>query len=177
MTTKKQKEDRQSAIESLRAFLKPGDTVTTTVMHVSRSGMSRVIMCQAVGMQDGKPYIRDISWLVSRAVGYPLDEKNGGVKIGGCGMNMCFALVYELGSVLFPDGFAPSDMATNPSKGITEPRCINVGRGMKRCAAIPFALDRAWVEAKHKAGWLFTRGRNGDRSGWDTSGGYALKHT
>lgn len=159
MTSKKTQEQRAEAIDSLRAFLKPGDTVTTTVMHVSRSGMSRVIMCQAVGMQDGKPYIRDISWLVSRAVGYPLDEKNGGVKIGGCGMNMCFALVYELGSVLFPDGF-----------GIV---------GYKPHPTLPGKHKRPKTKAEAarmvRNGWRFA-GRNGDSTGWDNSGGYALNY-
>lgn len=167
-------QDRAHAIETLRKMLKPGDTVTTNVLHVSRSGMSRVIMCQAIAADyDGKPYISDISGLVADAIGDRYDSRRGGIVVGGCGMNMCFATVYNLGRVLFPNGFAPSEMARNPSKGIMEPRNVNVGRGSKRG---PFALDRAWVEAKRKAGWEFTRGRNGGKSGWDNDGGYALNY-
>ena len=176
MTSKKQKAaDRAEAIETLRKILQPGDAVTTTVLHVSRSGMSRVIQCQAIdfGEPDHHPCIRDISWLVADAIGDRWDDRRGGVIVGGCGMDMCFATVYALGRALFPDGFAPSPMAKRPSDG----KRVNtdVGRGRKRAAAVPFALDRAWVEKMAVKGFRFERGRNGDTSGWDTDGGYALR--
>ena len=176
MTSKKQKAaDRAEAIEILRQILKPGDAVTTTVLHVSRSGMSRVIQCQAIdfGEPDRRPYIRDISGLVADAIGDRWDDRRGGVVVNGCGMDMCFATVYALGRALFPDGFAPSPMAKRPSDG----KRVNtdVGRGRKRAAAVPFALDRAWVEKMAVKGFRFERGRNGDTSGWDTDGGYALR--
>ena len=75
---------------------------------------------------------------------------------------------------LFPDGFAPSPMAKRPSDGALVN--LDVGRGRKRAAAVPFSLDRAWVEAKAANGFRFERGRNGDTSGWDTDGGYALRY-
>ena len=174
MTSKKQKAaERAEAIESLRKFLKPGDTVTTTVMHVSRSGMSRVIRCQAIDKHNGEPYIRDISHLVATAIGDRWDDR-GGVIVGGCGMDMCFATVYALGRALFPDGFAPTPMARRPSDG--KEVNTDIGRGVKRCAAVPFELDRAWIEKKVAAGFKYTRGRNGDTTGWDNDGGYALRY-
>lgn len=169
------KEEKQEAITYLRSILKPGDTVTTTVLHVSRSGMMRTIMCQAIETdRGGKPRIVDISWAVARAIGAAFDRNRGGVKMGGCGMNMCFETVYDLGYALFPDGFAPSNMAHRPSDG----KLVNVdiGRGMKRSETIPFALDREWIEKKRAAGFKFSRGRCGDVSGWDDDGGYALKY-
>jgi len=70
----------------------------------------------------------DISYLAARLLDMNRG-KSGGIKIGGCGMDMGFELVYCLGRKLFPDGFKV--------KGI---------------------------------------GRNGDTSGWDKDGGYALKY-
>ena len=157
MTSKKQKAaDRAEAIETLRKILQPGDAVTTTVLHVSRSGMSRVIQCQAVdfGEPDHHPCIRDISWLVADAIGDRWDDRRGGVVVGGCGMDMCFATVYALGRALFPDGF-----------GI-----VGEKDGKRRR---PKTAKAAAQMVRH--GWAF-RGRNSDRSGWDTDGGYALRY-
>lgn len=148
--------ERAEAIEILRGFIKPGDSICCTVMHVSKSGMSRTIMLQvAVIGDDGRPYIRDISYTAAKAIGVRFDQNNGGLVMGGCGMNMCFAAVYNLGRVLFPDGF--------PIEGRTI--------GGKPCRA----KDRAQAARMVKAGATF-RGRNGDASGWDTDGGYALDY-
>ena len=173
MSTKTEKQaERADAITRLRSFLKPGDNITTTVLHVARSGMSRSIRCQAIRHDDdGAPYIDDISWLVARAIGARLDDR-GGVVIGGCGFDATFEVVYSLGRVLFPDGFAPSNKAMRPSDGKVVN--VDVGSGMNHSASVTFALDRAWVEKKRAAGFRFIRGRNGDESGWDNDGGYAL---
>jgi hypothetical protein len=122
--TKAQKAEQQEAIAKLREWLKPGDTVYTILRHVSRSGMQREIGV-AIN-KDGA--ILHPNYSVAKA----LDMRQGkrdGLIVGGCGMDMGFHLVYNLGHVLFPDGFA--------------------------------------VEG---------RGRNGDMSGHDNDGGYALKH-
>ena len=111
---------KEEAIKVLREELKPGDTINTILRHVSRSGMSR-----SVSLLKGD---WDITYLAALSMGDKIDQKHGGIKIGGCGMDMGFALVYNLGYALFPDGFAV--------EGI---------------------------------------GRNGDTSGWDNDGGYALK--
>lgn len=148
--------DRAHAIETLRKMLTPGDTVTTTVLHVSRSGMSRVIMCQAIATDyDGNQYIRDISGLVADAIGDRWDNRHGGVVVTGCGMNMCFATVYNLGRVLFPNGF-----------GI---------EGHKEGQAPRRPKTPAAAASMVRNGWRF-RGRNGDATGWDNDGGYALNY-
>ena len=41
--TKAQKAERDQARETLRKYIKPGDTVWTILRHVSRSGMQRRI--------------------------------------------------------------------------------------------------------------------------------------
>ncbi len=92
---------RQEAIDYLRPMLKPGTEVQTIVTHVARSGMSRSIKCYVV--HGGR--LHDITYHVARITLNPVDENHGGVKIGGCGMDMGFALVYGLGRTLYPDGF------------------------------------------------------------------------
>lgn len=102
MTTRER--ERQEAIERLRAFLKPGDTVYTIVRHVSSSGMSRVIDLYA--MLNNEPVW--LSYMASKAIGMPMHPKYQGVKVGGCGMDMAFHLVYELSAVLFRGDFTCS---------------------------------------------------------------------
>jgi hypothetical protein len=97
--------ERDEAIAKLRDILKPGDTVWTILRHVSASGMSRSISTVIKG-KDGP---EDISWLVCRATDDTFDRKHDGIKVGGCGMDMGFDLVYRLGRALFPKGFIPRD--------------------------------------------------------------------
>jgi hypothetical protein len=92
--TKTQQEEQAKAIEQLREILKPGETVTTLLRHVSRSGMSRSI---SVIRDD-----QDITWMVARAMGEKIDQTHDGIKQGGCGMDMGFNLVYNLARTLYP---------------------------------------------------------------------------
>jgi hypothetical protein len=96
--TKAEKAEQGEAIERLRTVFHLGDTVRTVMRHVSDSGMSRSI---SIVDKD----CDDISGIVSTALDRRFDRNNGGVKMGGCGMDLGFALVYELSSVLFPEGF------------------------------------------------------------------------
>lgn len=101
MTAKQRKQaERDEAIAQLRGLLPPGSTVHTVLRHVSRSGMSRSI--SPVISWDDVP--SDVSWLVARALGEKVD-RYGGITLGGGGMDMGFALVYNLSSALYPDGF------------------------------------------------------------------------
>jgi hypothetical protein len=94
--------EREAATLTLDGILEPGDRVTTVLRHVSRSGMSRSITLM-IGDENGDPW--DISPYVARAGVGTFDRNHGGVKIGGAGMDMGFALVYNLGRTLYPDGF------------------------------------------------------------------------
>ena len=120
------KPNKTEAIETLRGIVQAGDRVFTILRHVSPSGMTRWLDVYVI--KDNQP-IR-ITWSVADAVGHAYDKKREALKIGGCGMDMGFAVVYDMGRVLFPEGF--------PVEG---------------------------------------RGRNGDDSGWDKDGGYALRHS
>lgn len=95
----KYSKDQIEQARKMLASLKPGDTVYTSVRHVSRSGMSRRIRLY---ITDGDG-IQDITWAVARILGDPMNDQ--GLSVGGCGMDMCFATVYNLSSALFQDGF------------------------------------------------------------------------
>ena len=91
---------------------------------------------------------------VADAIGDRWDDRRGGVVVGGCGMNMCFATVYALGRALFPDGFGIVGEKDGKRR---RPKTAKAAAQMVR------------------AGWRF-RGRNGDTNGWDNDGGYALRY-
>jgi len=146
------------AREELRKFIRPGDTVYGLVRSVSSSGMSRTISFYVVceSREKGeKPYLRNIDSLMGDACAMR-DGKNGGLVFHGCGMDMVFHGVYCLGSALFPDGFG--------TEGVDP-----MGRKIR-------PASKAKAEKAKTAGFVF-RGRNGDGSGWDRDGGYALKHS
>jgi hypothetical protein len=94
------KDEVQQARDRLLALLKPGDEVLCVLRNAARSGMSREIDLQ---FHDGETYhwlSRSVAVLLGRSMG-----KFEGIRIGGCGMDMGLALVYELGRALWPEGF------------------------------------------------------------------------
>ena len=99
------KQQQEEARAYLLELLKPGDTVYTVCTHVTRSGMSRVLELLVAAIDDnGKPYIRRISWLTCKAAGFSWSKAHEGLQVGGCGMDMGFHVVYSLGLALWPDG-------------------------------------------------------------------------
>lgn len=93
--------EREQAKTQLRKLLKPGATVYTILNHRSASGTSRSISLVIGGKNDE---ITKLDSWVARAKGENIDSKHGGLKVGGCGMDMGFALVYNLGRMLWPNG-------------------------------------------------------------------------
>ena len=136
------------AITRLREVLKPGDTLFTILRNVSRSGMRREIsIIKLVSADDYRIW----DHAIARALGCSLGDR--GVHIRGGGMDMGFEIVYQLGQALFPDGFGVS--GTTPNGRKVRPKT---------------KAEAATLVAK---GAKF-RDRNGDPSGWDNDGGYAL---
>lgn len=118
--------EQSESIAELRKILKPGTTIYCVLRHEGAAGMNRSISLvmpvkryttvypkDADGntdykatpkqVQDGM-YIRDLTYAAARAMGRKLDKKHGGIRINGCGMDMGFALVYDLGMTLWPNG-------------------------------------------------------------------------
>lgn len=144
--TQQQKDD---ALKQLRELLKPGATVNCILRHKSRSGMSRSISLFA-GDQD-------ITWQAARVLGESIDNKHDGIRMGGCGMDMGFALVYNLSCALYPDGFG----------------CIGDGGGEygKRCCP---SNDHSNGDRDYTPHVPAEEPCNFEH--WHTSGGYALRH-
>lgn len=88
----------------LRKLLKPGSTVYTVLRHVSGSGMSRRISVVAMVRRNGKTVPSDISGYVGTLLGYRRHDRDGALIVGGCGMDMGFSVVYNLGCALWPNG-------------------------------------------------------------------------
>ena len=84
-------------------LLQPGDTVYTILRHVSRSGMMRRISPVLMG----KYGPRHLDYITAQLRGArDLPYGGDGVRIGGCGMDMGFDLVYTMSRALWPDGFS-----------------------------------------------------------------------
>jgi len=118
---------RIELMNDLRAWMPKGSTVYTIVRSVARSGMSRVIspmvleqhtkceLCGLSGPQHGQAahkysaeyYSEPIfpEYKIAQLLGWSLD-KNHGIKVQGCGMDMGFHMVYTLASILYDDGNA-----------------------------------------------------------------------
>lgn len=162
--TKQEKESTEIARTALLEILTPGQKVYTVLRHVSRSGMRRRIDVYAIKNNE-RIYLSGYM----RNLGIARIGKEQGLIVDGCGMDMGFELVYRLGHKLWPDGFAPSTIGIRPIDG--KRVNINIGRGAN---AGPMRREEM---ADHVAnGWKFEEGgRNGDTSGWDTDGGYALR--
>ena len=92
--------NKKEAINTLKKYIKRGDTIYTTVTHVTKTGMTRDIKVRQIKRN------RPLNWTYYVANALEYKQKNNGVRIGGCGMDMGFALVYNLARVLYKDGNA-----------------------------------------------------------------------
>lgn len=86
---------RDEAATKLRKILPPGSTVYTTLLHVSRSGMTRHI--GLIVIRNNVP--DNISGRVARVLGMTFHH-DGGVVASGGGMDMGFHLVNNLSYAL-----------------------------------------------------------------------------
>ena len=85
----------EQAKKSLLNILKPEDIVYTVLRHVSRSGMQRRI--DLYTFKDNKKIY--LSGYFAHLMGE--EPPKDGYKVGGCGMDMGFHLVYTLSSLLY----------------------------------------------------------------------------
>ena len=123
--------EQQEAKTELKELIKPGDTVYTLLRHCAPSGMTRYI--DVYVFCDNEP--RRITWSVGKAVGITYDRKRESLKVGGCGMDIGFQVVYELAHALYGDGYAclgkgkcPSNYHSNHRNSVYCPG-VKVGDG------------------------------------------------
>jgi hypothetical protein len=175
--TKAQRAEAEEAAERLRGWLKPGDTVYCILRHCSRSGMQRVISLKQFttdperGISDG-----DLSWNAARALGMRYDRQREGIVIGGVGMDMGFALVYDLAFTLWPNGFGcigegcPSNDHSNGDRNY-QPHGSKVG-----CSAGSDSTNCHCTRAVHWHGACAGTEAPCRADHWHREPGYSLRH-
>lgn len=144
MSTKKQSAEREESIKYLRETLKPGDTVYTILRHVSRSGMQREISLFVATCDGGQGDLVSITYRAAVAMQDRVGKRDG-IIVGGCGMDMGYALVHTLSYTVFKDGYAcvgrgrcPSADHRNPG-----PDRDKYGRGVRHKDG--YALVQRWL--------------------------------
>ena len=140
--TKAQQAERAKAITELRAMLKPGDTIYAICRHRAASGMfRRISLLLLPGTAGERPYHLD--YIAAKAMGDKCDGNGEGIKISGCGQDMGFALVYNLGRTLWPEGFPCAGEAcrsndhSNGMRDRTPGHCTHTDGG--------YALHQDWL--------------------------------
>ena len=114
MTKKAENEEKiEDAKKFLRELLdKNGRRVYTVLRHVSQSGMTRRISCLVAKKEDRftkEPCIQNIDYWVSLVTQFSIDSDKGGLRVGGCNMDMGFHLVYSLSRRLYKDIYKYGD--------------------------------------------------------------------
>ena len=102
--------DEKEAKKELKALLRKGKhTVYTSLNHVSSSGMFRLISCYTI--VDNKPVCLD--WYIDKLGHFTRGKKREGLRVGGCGMDMGFHVVYSTSRALYPKGFKVKGVGRN----------------------------------------------------------------
>jgi hypothetical protein len=88
-------------------------TLYFVIESVSRSGMSRTMRVYVQATDDqGRPYMQWITGHVARVLGWRMARGwKDGVRVDGCGMDMCFHLVDCLLRAVF--GYGPEALNAN----------------------------------------------------------------
>lgn len=94
--------EQQEYRDGLKAMLPKGAKVHTLVRSVSSSGMSRRISVFAIIEGD----LVNLDWHIERAGIAKRRANRQGLYIQGCGMDMCFALTYDIAIALHDDGYS-----------------------------------------------------------------------
>lgn len=93
------KAQEKEARAHLKKVLRKDDKLYAVIKSVSRSGMTRRM--EFYYIRKNKP--RLITPWIARACGYS-DDCYKGMLVKGCGMDMIFAVVYDVSAVLYGDG-------------------------------------------------------------------------
>ena len=86
----------EEGIKELKEILKPGDTIYTVLIDVSRNGMTRWVNLYII--KDNKPY--RILGPAAKALGEKIDFEKGGMKVSGVGSDVGYDIVYRLNEAL-----------------------------------------------------------------------------
>lgn len=95
------KSDQAAARVYLETVLSHGDTIYCNLRSVARSGMSRTIDFYAMVHGEPNRITYSVAVLTDNTT-----TKDGALRVPGCGMDMGFAVVYDLAWKLYGDGYA-----------------------------------------------------------------------
>ena len=87
--------------DTIKWIRKTRPKIYTLINHVSQSGMLRIIDVFAL-RNNNKIWL---SPLIEKMTSYNRDNTRDGLRVGGCGMDMGFAVVYAFSKACFPTGF------------------------------------------------------------------------
>ncbi len=109
--------EKAQQIKDLRKLLKRcNNKVFGIVKSVSSSGMSRNIDFYAFECVKGEVKKHWLSYRIAGLLDYSFNDNKESVKVSGCGMDMIFSVVYNLGSCLYPKGDGKTITGRNGSK-------------------------------------------------------------
>jgi len=103
----KRQREFQEAREMLLKFLHHKSRVYCVLRSVSKSGMSRTIDFYTITEDNRGNGVESYMQYLTGWFGTLLDyrrDKHGALKVGGCGMDMGFHVVYNVGAMLWPKG-------------------------------------------------------------------------
>lgn len=118
----------------LNALVLPGMTVYTVLNHVSRSGMMRHISAYILSSAGVLENITEDAAVVT---GRAIAPRGVGMKVGGCGMDAGFEVVYNLAFSLYKPGFTcvgqgcPSNDHSNGDRDCTPHLHSDAGYSLK----------------------------------------------
>jgi hypothetical protein len=145
--TKAEEKRRETEQAKIRLMDLLNDTghVYTVLNHVSSSGMTRHISCYvAVVIQHTKkPAIVNITWYISKMLDLKRSRNNGGLVVGGCGMDMGYHIVYSLSSALYKNGFKCFGKDCHSNDHVNGP-CKRI-KGRKHHKDGGYALTQEWL--------------------------------
>lgn len=99
------KAEQAEALQRLHDHIQPGDTIYTTVAHVARSGMYRVIRVKAIipapEIGPRAVHVLHLGYNVAIALGLTYKRDHEGIAMHGCGYDAAYDIVYNLSLALF----------------------------------------------------------------------------
>ena len=110
-------EEKEEQKEILKKLLdKAGRKVYGIVKNVSRSGMNRDIDFYCFTYEKGEITKHWLSYRIAGLLDYNFNDERETLKVNGCGMDMIFSVVYNLGSFLYPNGDGKTITGRNGDK-------------------------------------------------------------
>lgn len=168
---------REAMAATLRRRLRVGSTVYVTQHHVSRSGMSRDL---SLSVKRGGGYV-DITREAAIVLGSSVDfhDSDGGqptIKVGGCGMDMHFHIVYSLARSIRPNGHICNGEVTGSRRCPSNDHSNDWGRLSREYSELEREHTDSSDYCASRADWMAEQSTHG-KNRRHSDGGYTLKHS